>query len=276
MRNPPIAPAKKWRKEMEAAVTAATQACSVIRGDFGDRGAAMRKGHYDVQLRADLMSHQVMVRQLAERFPDYGFVSEEGTQGGWDERDPTWVVDPLDGTNNFGYGIAHCAVAVTLFAGDSAVLAVVLDPLVGRMFTATLAAADARRSGGPATATAVRDATVALVTDYSVEGRATGRRIEDTLSRNCKRVTTMWAPALDLALISSGAVDAMVARNAALMDVCAGILLVQAAGGTVLGLDGEPLALRKSLHRSPVSFVAATSRELASDITQLALTVPGW
>ncbi|WNI15294.1 inositol monophosphatase family protein [Actinacidiphila sp. ITFR-21] len=272
--NPSITLTKGWQKEMKAAVSAAREAGSVIRADFGDRKVVQRKGHYDVQLRADLTSQRVIVRQLTDLFPDYGIVSEEGMQGGWDETDLTWVVDPLDGTNNFGYGIAHCAVAITLFAGDAAVLAVVLDPLLGRTFTAT--AGDTPRSGDLAAATALRDATVALVTDYSVEGRVTGRHIEDMLSGNCKRVTTMWAPALDLALVGSGAIDAMVARNAALMDVCAGILLVQAAGGTVLGLDGRPLELRKSLHSSPVSFVAARSRKLAADLSELALAVPGW
>ncbi|MEU6125305.1 inositol monophosphatase [Streptomyces sp. NPDC047123] len=258
---------KRWQREMDVAVTAARAAASAIEGDFGSRRITKKKGPYDIQLRADLVAQQVIVDHLSAEFPDHAIVSEEGMQRGWDDHRLTWVVDPLDGTNNFGFGIAHCAVAITLFERDRAVLCVVHDPIVGREFTAH---ADTLRTAVSDLRIPLPEATVSLVTDYSAEGRDTGRNIEVSISRRCKRVTTMWAPALDLALVSTGALEAMVSRNAALLDVCAGILLVQAAGGCVLDATGQPLQLRKSQHRSAVSFVASSSPALAHDLVALA------
>ncbi|MET7711665.1 inositol monophosphatase [Streptomyces sp. NPDC005407] len=263
----------QWQQELSAAVSAAHEAGVAIRADFGERQVTSRKGRYDIQLRADLVAQRTILRHLSQRFPHYGVVSEEGMQDTWEHSRMTWVVDPLDGTNNFGYGIAHCAVAITLFDAETPVLSVVVDPITGREFTAIAGPSRNRPTRVP---TAVGHATVALVTDYSEEGRVTGRRIEDVLSQNCKRVTTMWAPALDLALVSAGALDAMVSRNASLLDVCAGIFLVQTAGGCVLGTDGRPLRLEKSLHRGAVSFVAAGTEELALDLLDLAFSAPGW
>ncbi|MGW1752073.1 inositol monophosphatase family protein [Streptomyces sp. NPDC002092] len=256
-----------WHREMEAAIGAARAAAVEIRSDFGNRNVTSRKGFYDVQLRADLVAQRVIVQYLVQRFPDYAVVSEEGMQESWNDRRMTWVVDPLDGTNNFGFGIAHCAVAITLFDEGRPVLAVIHDPILGRQFSAV--ADSPRQPVVSALSPTMGDATVALVTDYSREGRITGRRIDQVLSQNCKRVTAMWAPALDLALVSTGALDAMVSRNAALLDVCAGLLLVQMAGGCILDTRGVPLRLDKSLHRSAVSFVAASSEKLASDLVRL-------
>ena len=83
------------------------------------------------------------------------------------------------------------------------------------------------------------------------------------MSERCKRVVNMWAPALDLALIACGALDAMVCRDAALLDVCAGMFLVAESGGHVLGMDrdlegGDGVGLRAALtvterpHQHPV------------------------
>ncbi|PJE94369.1 hypothetical protein CUT44_29440 [Streptomyces carminius] len=253
--------------ELSAARSAARAASEAIASDFGKRNITSRKGKYDVQLRADVVAERVIVERLTKEFSDYGIVSEEEMQDAWEHSLTTWVVDPLDGTNNFGFGIAHCAVAITLFENDAPVMALVHDPILGREFTA------------PAIRTAVppdpfpvplRHATVALVTDYSEEGRVVGRGLADALGRHCKRVTTMWAPALDLALVSSGALDGMVCRNASLLDVCAGIFLVQRLGGCVLDPSGRPLRLRKSLHSAPVSFVAAGSEPLARELLGIA------
>ncbi|MFI5888147.1 inositol monophosphatase family protein [Streptomyces sp. NPDC051554] len=263
----------QWQQELSAALSAARQAAHAIRPDFGKRSVTARKGRYDIQLRADLVAQRTIIQHFSHHYPEHGIVSEEGMQDTWELNRMTWVVDPLDGTNNFGYGIAHCAVAITLFDAETPVLSVVFDPVVNREFMAV--AGPARRVSAPFS-TAVGEATVALVTDYSEEGRVTGRRIEEVLSQNCKRVTTMWAPALDLALVSTGALDAMVSRNASLLDVCAGIFLVQKAGGCVLGLDGAPLRLEKSLHHAPVSFVAAGSKELARKLLGLSFPGSGW
>jgi myo-inositol-1(or 4)-monophosphatase len=254
----------RWDQELAAARGAARAAAFAIRQDFGHRNIVDYKGIYDVQLHADLVAQRVIIEALSRRFADYAIVSEEGMQDTWSQGTQTWVVDPLDGTNNFGYGIAHCAVSICLFDQETPVLAVVLDPILNREFQAS--EFHPMQAPPPRPAAPPERATVAFVADYSVEGRVTGRKIEDVLSRRCKRVTTMWAPALDLALVASGSIDAMVCRNANLIDVCAGLFLVRSAGGCVLDTRGGRFELAKAMHRGAVSFVAARSESLAREL----------
>jgi myo-inositol-1(or 4)-monophosphatase len=79
-------------------------------------------------------------------------------------------------------------------------------------------------------------------------------------------VVNLWAPALDLALVADGTIDAMVCHNAALLDVCGGMFLVESAAGRVVTFDGTPLSVQRSLHERPVSFIAAQSAELVEEL----------
>ncbi|WP_119730896.1 inositol monophosphatase family protein [Thermomonospora amylolytica] len=260
-------PVTTWTSRLQVARQAAEAAADAIRDQFGQRFVNAYKGPHDVQLTADVIAQKVIVDALREACPGYGIVAEEDEFGRWGGEEFLWAVDPLDGTNNFGYGIAHCALAISLFHDEDVVLAVVADPLTGRTAHCV--------RGGPLTPRPVPDAgtplhraTVSLVTGYAEDGRAWGHGFAGWMSERCKRVVNMWAPALDLALVAGGALDAMVCRDAALLDVCAGMFLVAESGGHVVGLDGGPLAVRRSMHQRPVSFVAARSPVLAADLLE--------
>lgn len=254
-----------WTAQLEAAQEAARAAAEAIRGQFGQRFISQYKGPHDVQLTADVIAQKVIVESLRESFPGYGIVAEEGDHDRWGAEEFLWAVDPLDGTNNFGYGIAHCAVAITLFHGESVVLSLIADPVTDRVFHGV-------RGGRPSPlpppsdGVPLRRATVSLVTGYAEEGRAWGHGFTGWMSTRCKRVVNMWAPAMDLALVAGGALDAMVCRDAALLDVCGGMFLVESSGGHLVDLDGEPLTVRRAMHERPLSFVAARCPELVADL----------
>lgn len=261
MQQPPT----RWKQELRIARQCARIAGAAIRLDFGCRRIMAYKGLYDVQLDADFVAQREIVTHLSSEYPNHGIVSEEGTQTRWSQHRYLWAVDPLDGSNNFGYGIAHCAVAISLFEGDSPALAVIFDPIVGREFTATQ---DQGLESCSLTPVALEHATVSLVTDYSPEGREQGQRLQKALSE-CKRVLSLWAPSLDLALVAQGAIDGMICHRASFLDVCGGMFLVRSAGGAVLDLEGEEMEVRRSLHRRPVSFVAARDETLARKLLGL-------
>src|SRR5215472_9454511 len=236
--------AGRWNEHLATALRCAHGAGAAIRQRFGSRDIVTYKGPYDVQLRADLIAQECIVGELSSRYPGDSIVAEEGPRATWPDTGHLWAVDPLDGTNNFGYGVAHCAVAITLFAAQRPVLALVYDPLLDREFFATEDRVPVhRRPGG----VALPQATISLVTDYSARGRHEGLRIGNILSNECKRVFTMWAPALDLALVATGGIDAMVCRQAAFLDVCAGMFLVRSHGGRILAPDGVELVPERSL-----------------------------
>jgi len=244
----------------------AQEAGDAIRHDFGKRLVTRYKGLYDVQLDADLVAQDKIVSELRSRFSTHRVVSEEGLDNDWRDAEFTWVVDPLDGTNNFGYGLAHCAVSLALFAGETVVLSVVFDPIVSRKFSATVYEP---LKGPIGRNVELAQAHVSLVTNYSQAGRVLGQRIQAALATRCKRVLCLWAPALDLALVATGAIDAMVCRNASILDVCAGAFLVTSAGGVLLGIDGANFEVTRGMHSTPISFVAARDRTQALELLNL-------
>ena len=81
--------------------------------------------------------------------------------------------------------------------------------------------------------------------------------LERRLSRSCKRVTKMWAPAMDLARIADGVLDGLIAYKSDILDKCAGIYLVEKAGGTVTDFEAHPLKMTVALLDTRVSFIAA-------------------
>lgn len=267
MRSSQALLADRWERHLSIAKQAADEAGTAIKNHFGRRVITSYKGINDVQLEADIIAHQIIRGRLITTSSDCGFVAEEGPYNKWPENELTWAVDPLDGSNNFGYGIAHCAIAISLFSGDSVVLALVWDPLTRREFCASDGQPMNVRVRGTRDI-GLQYATVSLVTNYSHENHVWGSRFSDWLGERCKRVTSLWAPALDLALIASGSLDAMVCHEADLLDVCGGAYLVKSSGGHILSLDGRPIEIRRSMHDFPVSFVAARSARLARELVE--------
>jgi myo-inositol-1(or 4)-monophosphatase len=262
---PPSLFTETWKRHLDIARQAEKEAGNAIEGQFWHRTITTYKGPHDVQLKADIVAQGIILAYLAQEYKEYGLVAEEGPCNRWPDNELTWAVDPLDGKNNFGYGIAHCAVAISLFRGDSVVLALVSDPLTKREFFATEHTPMTRRN---VSEVPLRRATVSLVTSYSQENQIWGGRFTNWLGSRCKRVTTLWAPALDLALIAGGTMDGMVCHGGALLDVCGGTFLVKSAGGHVVGLDGRPVEIRRSMHQLPLSFVAARSPGLARALVE--------
>lgn len=255
-----------WYAQLQVARDAARLAGQAVRAEFGMRRIAAYKGATDVQLSADLLAQQTIASRLREAYPDYGLVAEEDENQEWPARESVWVVDPLDGSNNFGYGIAHCAVAVTLFHRDEVVLGLVFDPLLGREFYATGACGITPIA---AETVPLDRATISIVTSYGSHNRGWLVRVNEIVGDRCKRLVIMWAPALDLALIASGSIDAMICYRGGMLDVCGGMFLVESAGGCVLDFKGAPVSVRGSDLARPLSFVAARTADLAHELVKV-------
>ncbi|MBO2456454.1 inositol monophosphatase family protein [Actinomadura violacea] len=268
-------PGGAWQAQAAVALGCARSAGAYLRSQFGTASPRRYQGDHDVQLAADVEAQRRIVTGLTERFPGYGVLAEEGPVRRWPDAEHVWLVDPLDGTNNFGYGIAHCAISISLFRRRRPVLALVVDPLLRREFVAVEPPSGERPAAPPGPCVPLRRSTISLVTNYSAAGRVWGDRMSEALSGKCKRVTSLWAPALDLALVSCGQLDGMICHEGDLLDVGGGTLLVRAAGGHVLDLSGAPFQAHGSMYRRPVSFVAARDERLARELLEYATAVEG-
>ncbi len=217
------------------------------RREAGVAIAATKSGLADIVTEADREVEQLIRARIAEARPDDGFFGEEsaaheGSSG------LTWVVDPIDGTVNYAYGIPAYAVSIGVVQGPpdpaawTGVVGVVNNPATGELFHA------ARGAGAylGSQRLAIRDepdasgALIATGMSYDPERR---RQQFETLGRVlplARDIRRIGAASLDLAFVAAGRFDAYYEWGLWPWDMAAGSLLVREAGGVVGGLGGAP------------------------------------
>lgn len=176
--------------------------------------------------------------RIKKAFPDHAILGEEeGLEG--DPRSPVWIIDPIDGTNNFAWGIPIFATLIALRVDGSTVMGVVSAPALGERYEAS--------RGGGAT---MNDKTIKVSDIASVEesrilygslkgmqNAGVAERWELLLSR-CKRERgfgDFWGHML----VARGAADIMAEPSLSIWDVAALEVIIEEAGGRATGFDGK-------------------------------------
>ena len=236
---------------LDAAVAAARAGGAVlVEGLRRPLDVAQKTERTSIVTWADLTAQEAIVRVLGERFPEHAVLGEEGDVevGG---AEATWLVDPLDGTSNYAHGIPFACTSVAVRDGDGLAAGAILDPFRDELFTAVRGGGawlDGQRLAVSAT-DALRRSLVCtgIQSDEADEIAAFGRRMV-ALCRGCRAVRCVGSPALCLAYVAAGRIDAFVERDATYAwDVGAGALMIAEAGGHSEDLDGGPLNLGAGL-----------------------------
>jgi myo-inositol-1(or 4)-monophosphatase len=193
---------------------------------------------------ADRQAEEAITAILHAERPDDGLLGEEGASvsGSSGRR---WVVDPLDGTTNFLYGLGAWAVSVAVEDDDGAIAGVVFDPVRGELFAAERGAG-ATANGEPIrvrTGATLERALIATGFGYDADRRARQAEVVRTVLPRVRDIRRAGAAALDLAWLAAGRLDGYWERGLHPWDWAAGRLLVTEAGGEVWDLSGEPHGL---------------------------------
>lgn len=199
----------------------------------------------DVVTQVDRDAEALIRRRIAHARPDDAFFGEEGG-GGEGSSGLTWVVDPIDGTVNYLYGIPHYAVSIAVVEGPADParwverVGVVLNPATGETFTATRGGGAflgdrALRVPSPPTLDQALVAT-GFAYDAELRGRQ-GSAVARMLPR-VRDIRRLGTASLDLCNVAAGRVDAYFERTLNPWDHAAGGLVVQEAGGVVVGRAG--------------------------------------
>ncbi|MFO7167616.1 MAG: inositol monophosphatase family protein [Chloroflexota bacterium] len=220
----------------------ARRAGALLRDGLGSTHAVELKSAFEVVTDVDRASEALIVEALAERFPDHTIISEEG---GGAERGSEfrWLIDPLDGTNNYAHGFPFFAVSIGLLRGDQLALGVVYDPLRDELFAAERGRG-ATCNGRPLRVSGTASLAASLVSTgfpytYSAGGENNLREF-DMLQARTQGVRRAGAAALDLAYVAMGRLDAHWELRLSPWDAAAGALLVLEAGGRVTDWRGGP------------------------------------
>jgi myo-inositol-1(or 4)-monophosphatase len=195
----------------------------------------------DVVTDMDHAAERLLVDQLRAARPDDGFLGEEGA----DERGTsglTWVLDPIDGTVNFLYGIPGYAVSVGLRDEAGPLVGVVCNPVSGELWSAQRGQG-AYLDGRPIRVNEAPDLALALVATgfgYAAARRARQADVLRSVLPRVRDIRRFGAASLDLCAVACGRVDAYYERGLQPWDLAAGGLIAVEAGARVEGLGGRP------------------------------------
>lgn len=244
---------------LEVAVAAARAGGAVlIEGLQRPKQVELKSERASIVTWADVTSQAVIFDVIGNAFPGHAILGEEGI-GGVAGSDHTWIVDPLDGTSNYAHGLPFACVSVALRDPDGVVVGAIFEPFRGELFTAVRGrgawlgdSALHRGNGGEggerlevSAADSLASALVCtgLQSDDPDQIEAFARRIV-ALYSTARGTRSIGSPALCLAYVAAGRIDAFLERDATYAwDVAAGALLITEAGGRCEDLDGGPLNL---------------------------------
>jgi myo-inositol-1(or 4)-monophosphatase len=195
----------------------------------------------DMVSEVDRAAEALIVERLLTARPDDGMVGEEGTDlsGTSGVR---WVIDPLDGTTNYLYGLPGFGVSIAADVDGEVVAGVVLDVVRDELYAATRGGG-ATRDGTPIRASAAAALATALVaTGFSYESARRERQAAVLVAvlPHVRDIRRFGAAAVDLCLVACGRVDAYYERGLAPWDLAAGGLIAAEAGAVVTDFDGGP------------------------------------
>src|SRR3954469_14971084 len=113
---------------LETAVSAARAAGDLLRANFGTTLAVNEFAAHDIKLDLDVRSQELITQMLLQRFSDHAIYGEEGIAGN-QQSEFQWIVDPIDGTVNFFYGVPHFCISIALRQREEIIVGVIYDPM---------------------------------------------------------------------------------------------------------------------------------------------------
>jgi myo-inositol-1(or 4)-monophosphatase len=227
-----------------AAVDAARSVGLLMRRHLAGAKRANSVTQHDIKLELDVRSQKLIERTLRSAFPNVALLGEEGTTGRMDD-EFRWVVDPIDGTVNFTYGIPHACVSIALQGraarpgpetyedGYDTLMGIVYDPFCDEMWTA-IKGGPARMNGRNIRVSQRQSLDECIVSIGFAKTRKTlalTLPYFNELVHRVRKVRIMGAAALALTYVATGRFDAYIERGIRLWDVAAGGLILEAAGG---------------------------------------------
>jgi myo-inositol-1(or 4)-monophosphatase len=193
-----------------------------------------------LQTTADLESEQAIIDRIVSDFPDHSIDSEENGLM------PSsslykWLIDPLDGTENFVLGIPYFSASITLCEEGRPLIAVVYNPVTDDLYTAE------KDKGAFLNGTRInvsdeaqlKRSRACFIPDFATKRMHKTACLRDKLYGQCRRVLDTWSPALDWCLVANGKVDIVVSVAENPIQPDAGTLILEEAGGKITDFDNR-------------------------------------
>ena len=197
------------------------------------------KGSRDYVTYIDKEAESLLVKGLKKILPDSGFLAEEETVV-YEEKEYTWIIDPLDGTTNYVHGDTPYSVSIALRKNNDTILGVVYDPIADQMFSA-ISKGNAYLNGKKidiSRHSEIKNAYIGFGIPYSLDQN--GERILKnamTQFRNCS-FRIKGSAAIEICYVASGITDCYFHSGLSPWDVAAGTFILECAGGKCTDFSG--------------------------------------
>ncbi len=219
---------------LEAAEEAARAAGDLLRARFREPLTVNATTAHDIKLEVDVLAQNLIAEILLRHFPEHALYGEEGLVGDQSSAHQ-WVVDPLDGTVNYFYGLPHFCVSIALRYRGEIILGVIYDPIREELWSGEKGQPPLL-NGVEFRVSARADLAEAIVSVGLSKTSATidaGLPLLQEMAHRVRKCRMLGSAALDLAYVACGRLDAYIEQGISLWDIAAGWLLVEAAGGRV-------------------------------------------
>jgi len=256
-------------QDLQYAIDLARSAGKIILEQYGHVRRQTKThiaAHDEAVTEADRASQRLIVAGLRKRFPTDGIIGEEsdaGTSITAEINNPlgrNWVIDPIDGTNNFIAGLGAFAVCIGLLDAGHPVLGVVYDVTRDLTYAADKTGATANGRTIQAVTTPISDSSLVMMTSSLLDksGKIPTWAVR-CIGQSPWKARMLGSAALEAVQVAAGVAHGAITINGKLWDVTAPAALVIAAGGAVTALDGQaifPFDLR-NYQGAKVPFLAA-------------------
>ncbi|KAI9540675.1 Inositol monophosphatase 1 [Dissostichus eleginoides] len=263
--------ADAWKEAMELAEKTARRAGEVVCAALQVERSVMTKScSVDLVTQTDQQVEQLIIQSVRDKFPTHRFIGEESVAAGEPcvlSDEPTWIIDPIDGTTNFVHAFPFVAVSIGFSVNKQMEFGVVFSCLEDKMYTA-------RRGGGAfcngerlqvSSQEDIQQAMVCTEFGSSRDPEVVEKifcSLRAVLSIPTHGVRGAGTAAINMCLVASGCVEAYYEIGIHVWDIAAGALLVTEAGGVLIDVQGGPVDLMSR------RVLAANSPALAERLLQ--------
>jgi myo-inositol-1(or 4)-monophosphatase len=240
---------KDFNHLLDLAKRAALLAEPILLKYFGQLESVDEKHQAGLVTKADVESEQVITDFFRKHTPDFDFIGEEASYGrnlqqinNASSRKPCWIVDPLDGTTNYVHGFPIFCISIGLEFEGQCLVGVIQAPAMRQMFSAAKGCGAwlNNRQIHVSQRSKLEDSLVAtgFITSHKDKLKHQLQLFNQVIDQ-VRGLRRPGAAAYDLAMIASGVFDAFWEESLSPWDTCAGVALVEEAGGIVTQFDGS-------------------------------------
>ena len=235
---------------LKIAKKAAKASGQLLKDNYGKDKVVDAFEEHDIKLQLDVMSQSIISDLILAAFPDHSILGEEGDAGS-ESGDYQWIIDPIDGTVNYFFGIPHFCISIALRqqSTDQWILGVIYDPMMDELWAVDVGSEPTMNGSSISTSDRgkMSEAVVTVGFSKTKDAMEAGFIRYREIASQVRKSRMMGSAALALAYIACGRLDAYIEEVISLWDIAAGKLLVEAAGGRVDLIDSKVMKGKLSI-----------------------------